>query len=160
MAENPDVLEIHRELAEALLEYGNRDRGLEELDIVLLGCEESEDWHKAQAVVEEILRIDTNSVDHHSKRIKYVERNGLVLEPGSFERGRWVAELIEANLDLGDALVRAGTIDDAEAVYRRVLKYETANARAETALRALGLSDEGANAAPSGPRRRADRAAP
>ncbi len=146
VAESPDVLEIHRELAEALLEYGDRERGLEELDIVLMGCEELEDWHKAQAVVEEILRIDPNSVKHHRRRISYVERNGFALEPGSFERGRWVSELVRASLDLGDALVREGTIDEAQAVYRRVLKYQTGNARAETALQALGL-----DANPNGP---------
>ncbi len=144
VAESPDVLEIHRELAEALLEYGDRARGLEELDIVLLGCEEVEDWHKAQAIVEEILRVDPNSVVHHRKRVTYVERNGLALEPGSFERGRWVTELVRANLDLGDALVRQESIDEARAVYQRVLKYDTRNSRAETALEALGFAAAGA----------------
>jgi hypothetical protein len=111
VAEDPDDPSVHRALGEALLEEGNRERGIEELDITLEIHESGEDWRHAEGLAEEILRLNPNSVRHHQKLVEFAFRRG--------DKGR----LADAYLGLADALFRTGATDRARAVYQRVLEH-------------------------------------
>jgi len=119
---DPSDIEAHQALGEALLEQGQRDRDLEELDLALQAAEAKEEWQKALDLTEEIVRIDNNSVKHHQKRVEYAFRTG--------EKPR----LVDAYLELSDALFRSGAMDRARAVYQRVIELDPGNARAVAAL--------------------------
>lgn len=125
VAEDPDNPYLHQSLGEALIEAGQRERGLEELDIALGQYESAEEWSQAEALADEILRLEPNSVRHHQKRVEFVYRRND--RPG----------LVEAYLGLADALFRSGALDRARAVYQRVLEHDPGNERALAALAAL-----------------------
>ncbi|UCG85654.1 MAG: tetratricopeptide repeat protein [Gemmatimonadota bacterium] len=123
--DDPGAPEPHRELGEALIEAGERERGLEELEIALSAFEEVADWRRAQSVAEVILRVEPNSVHHHQKRVEY----SYTMED---RRG-----LAAAYLELADALLRSGSADRAQVVYRRVLEHDPDSDRARVALETL-----------------------
>lgn len=118
--------QARRKQAEAMFEAGDRERGIRELDTVMLGLERARDLSGARAVVEELLRINPNSVRHHQKRVEYAVRADET------------AALPEVYLKLGDALVRDGQLDAARAVYRRVLELAPDEPRAVVALSTFG----------------------
>jgi tetratricopeptide (TPR) repeat protein len=128
--EDPDDPEAHRALGEALLASGEQLRGQEELELALAGYEGREDWHRASDLVNELIRLDPNGVRYHQKRVEIGFRSG--------DRGR----LIEAYLELADALLRVGALDKAVAVYRRVSEHDPGNQRALAALDALSPVEE------------------
>ena len=66
-AQNPGDGAAWRDLAELLLEQGDRDRGLDELDVALEAYEKAGDWEGATSVATEILRLEPNSVPHLPK---------------------------------------------------------------------------------------------
>lgn len=125
IADDPDDPALHRALAEALIEAGERDRGVGELDIALRLMEGEEEWEDADDLVREILRLDPNSVRHHQKRVEL-----------AFHRGSKSA-LTEAYLGLADALLRSGAADRARAVYQRVLDHDPNNEQAKVGLTTL-----------------------
>jgi len=125
VADDPDDPARHRALGEALLEAGQRERGVEELDLAMSGWESKEEWQKAQDLTDEILRMDANSVRHHQKRVEYAFRLG--------DR----ENLINAYLELADAFFRSGATDRARTVYQRVLEHDAGNARAVSALQLI-----------------------
>jgi tetratricopeptide (TPR) repeat protein len=125
VADDPGNVELHRSLAEALLEAGERDRGIEELEVTLTLLEASEAWSSADAIVREILRLEPNSIRHHQKRVEL-----------AFHRGDKGA-LADAYVGLADALLREGAADRARAVYHRVLEHDPENERAQTGLATL-----------------------
>ena len=127
--DDPGAPEPHRELGEALIEVGERERGLEELEISLAAFEDLADWRHAQSVVEVILRIEPNSVHHHQKRVEYSYR---------MDDRRALAA---AYLELADALLRSGSVDRAQVVYRRVLEHDPDSDRARAALETLDSSE-------------------
>jgi len=131
--EHPESAEAHRALGEALLAAGERDRGREELELALERHEADSDWVRAGDVLTELIRLDPTSIRLYQKRVELGFRMG--------DRGR----LLEAYLELADCLVRAGSLEKAEAVYRRVLEHDPANERARAAL------DTIAAPAPPGP---------
>ena len=57
VADDPEDPKLHRQLAEALMEAGDRERGLEELDITLGMYEASEEWSRAEELVDEAERL-------------------------------------------------------------------------------------------------------
>jgi tetratricopeptide (TPR) repeat protein len=119
---NPEDWGSHRALAEAMLESGNRDGGILELDVAMLGYERSGDLATAMSVADEIVRIDPSSVKHHQKRVEYAYRtNDKTL-------------LVESYLALADALFRGGQVDKSRTIYQRVLELSPADARAQAAL--------------------------
>ena len=128
--DDPDNPESHRALGEALLAAGDSVRGIDELDLALLGYENREDWEHALDLINELIRVDPGSVRYYQKRVEVAYRTG--------EKER----LIDAYLELGDALVRTGALDKALAVYRRVAEHEPDNARAQIALLTLGPPEE------------------
>jgi tetratricopeptide (TPR) repeat protein len=121
-AAEPTNWAVRQRLAEALLEDGDREEGLQELEIVMLGLERSHDLDSARSVADEIIRLNPNSVRHHQKRVEYAFR--------ATDKPR----LAEAYLALADALFRAGHADKARAVYQRVLELAPDDPRAQVAL--------------------------
>ncbi len=123
--DDPDNPEVHRALGEALLAIGEHGRGVEELDLALARFEDLEDWDRANDVAEELARLEPSGIRYFQKLVELAYRVG--------HRGR----VIDAYLELGDALVRVGSVDKALAVYGRVAESEPDNARARSAIDTL-----------------------
>ena len=119
---DPEDHGIRRRLAEALLDTGDREGGLRELEAAMLGFERADNLDAASSLVDEIVRLNPDSVRHHQKRVEYAFRRN--------ERGT----LIEAYLALADALFRAGTLDKSRAIYQRVLDLAPDDIRVQAAL--------------------------
>ncbi|MGQ0641428.1 MAG: tetratricopeptide repeat protein [Gemmatimonadaceae bacterium] len=122
---SPNEHRLRRRLAEALLETGDREHGLRELDAVMHGMEREGDLATARDIASEILRLVPASVRHHQKCVEYAVRAG--------DRVR----LIEAYVALADVLFRSGEHDKACAVYGRVVELEPNETRAVAALEIL-----------------------
>ena len=120
--EQPDDHYKRQQLAEAMLESGDRDDGLRELEAAMIGFERGDELDAAASIADEIVRIDPESVRHHQKRVEYAFRTN--------ERGR----LIEAYVALADALFRSGQIDKSRAIYHRVIDLAPDDIRAQAAL--------------------------
>ena len=114
--------ELRRRYAEALLECGEREGGLEELEHAMIGFERAHDLDTAASVADEIIRLNPNSVRHHQKRVEYAFR--------ASDKKR----LSESYLELADALFRSGQADKARTVYQRVLELSPSDVRAQAAL--------------------------
>ena len=125
VADDPDDPARHKALGEALLEAGDRERGLQELDLAMSAWETREEWQDAQNMADEIIRLDSNSIRHHQKRVEYAFRLG--------DR----PNLVNAYLELADAFFRSGAMDRARTVYQRVLEHDADNQRATSALQTL-----------------------
>src|SRR6266550_1143835 len=125
VADDPDDPEAHQALGEALIEAGERERGVEELDLATTGFETRGNLPQAQDLVDEILRLDPNSVRHRQKQVEFAFKSGDK------------AKLIDAYLELADTLLRSDLPDKARAVYKRVAEHDPANERAKAALAML-----------------------
>src|SRR5216117_4129755 len=125
VADDPDDPEGHKALGEALIEAGERERGIEELDLASPGFETPGNQRQAQDLVDEILRLDPNSVRHRQKQVEFAFKSGDK------------AKLIDAYLELADTLLRSDLPDKARAVYKRVGEHDPANERAKAALAML-----------------------
>jgi tetratricopeptide (TPR) repeat protein len=125
VADNPDDPEAHHALGEALIEAGERERGVEELDIAVSGFEVLDNPRQAQDLVAEILRLEPNSVRHRQKTVELAFKAG--------DKG----QLIEAYLELADTLLRTDLPEKARAVYERVVEHDKKNERAKAALAML-----------------------
>ena len=126
---DPENYDLRRQLGEVLLDTGDRDGGLQELELAMVGFELRGEMERAQKVVDEILRVQPASVAHHQKRVEYAVR--------SRDKGR----LTNSYLELADALFRTGAADSAVAVYGRVLELDASNERAEFALSTLAPAE-------------------
>ena len=125
VADDPDDPEGHQALGEALIEAGERERGIEELDLATTGFETRGNLRQAQDLVDEILRLDPNSVRHRQKQVEFAFKSGDKVK------------LIDAYLELADTLLRSDLPDKARAVYKRVAEHDPANERAKAALAML-----------------------
>ncbi len=122
---DPENWMLRRQLGEALLDVGNRDEGLYELELAMAGYELSGQLEHAQEIVDEIIRVLPTSVRHHQKRVEFAVR--------SHDRPR----LIDAYLELADTLFRTGAGDRSITVYTRVLELNPNNDRALFAMATL-----------------------
>ncbi len=122
---DPDDNMLRRRLAEAMLESGDREGGLRELETAMVGFERAEDLVAASKLADEIVLLNPGSVRHHQKRVEYAFRTN--------ERGR----LIEAYLQLAESLFSAGQTDKSRAIYQRVLDLAPEDIRAQAALETL-----------------------
>src|SRR5216117_3799429 len=125
VADDPDDPEGHKALGEALIEAGERERGIEELDLATTGFETRGNLRQAQDLVDEILRLDPNSVRHRQKHVEFAFKSGDK------------AKLIDAYLGLADTLLRGDLPDKARAVYKRVGEHDPSNERAQAELAML-----------------------
>jgi len=125
VADDPDDPEAHQALGEALIETGERERGIEELDLATTGFETRGNLARARDLVDEILRLDPNSVRHRQKQVEFAFKSGDK------------AKLIDAYVELADTLLRSDLPDKARAVYKRVAEHDPANERAKAALAML-----------------------
>jgi tetratricopeptide (TPR) repeat protein len=125
VADDPDDPETHRGLGEALIESGDRERGIQELDHATAGFENRGDLARAQDLTGEILRLDPNSVRHRQKLVEYAFKSGDK------------ARLVDAYLELADTLLRGDLPDKARAVYQRAAEHDRTNERAKAALAML-----------------------
>jgi len=125
VADNPDDPEAHQALGEALIEQGERERGIEELDLATSGFENNGNLDHARNLVDEVLRLDPNSVRHRQKAVEYAFKAGD--KP----------KLVDAYLELADSLLRSDLPDKARAVYARVADHDPKNERAKAALSML-----------------------
>ncbi len=119
---DPDDHALRRRLAEAMLDSGDRDGGLRELEAAMVGFERADDLTMAGALADEIVLLNPGSVRHHQKCVEYAFRTN--------ERGR----LVEAYLELANALFVAGQIEKSRAIYQRVLDLAPDEPRALLAL--------------------------
>ena len=122
---SPQNWGLRRQLAEAMLEAGDRMGGLRQLDIAMTGAEGSGDLDFASSLAEEIARLEPEVVRHHQKRVEYAFRTN--------DRPR----LIEAYVSLADALLRSDQADKARIIYQRVLDLAPEEPRARTAIDTL-----------------------
>ncbi|HKC48035.1 MAG TPA: tetratricopeptide repeat protein [Gemmatimonadales bacterium] len=130
VADDPDDAEAHQALGEGLIEAGERNRGIEELELASAGFENGGNLVHAQGLVDEILRLDPNSVRHRQKQVEFAYKAGDK------------ARLIEAYLELADTLLRTDLADKARAVYERVVEHDPKNERARGALSMLAPAPE------------------
>ena len=119
---DPDDNGLRRRLAEAMLESGDREGGVRELEAAMVGFERHDDLAAASKIADEIVLLNPASVKHHQKRVEYAFRTN--------ERG----QLIEAYLQLAEALFRAGQIEKSRAIYQRVIDLAPDELRAQAAL--------------------------
>src|SRR3989441_10537276 len=70
-ADDTDDPEAHQALGEALIEEGERERGIEEVDLATTGFENLGNLPQARDLVDEILRLDPNSVRHRQKQVEF-----------------------------------------------------------------------------------------
>jgi tetratricopeptide (TPR) repeat protein len=122
VASEPGNWSLRRQLAEAMLDSGNRLGGLRELEAAMLGAERANDLHHAGTIAEEIARIDPGTIRHHQKRVEYAFRTND--KP----------HLIEAYIALAEALLRTEQGEKARAVYQRVLDLAPDDIRAQAAI--------------------------
>jgi tetratricopeptide (TPR) repeat protein len=122
---DPDDHLLRRQLGEALLESGDREGGIGELEAAMIGYERNDELTSAASIADEIVHLNPGSVRHHQKRVEYAFRTN--------ERGR----LIEAYLQLADALFRAEQIEKSRAIYQRVLDLSPDDLRANAALQSF-----------------------
>jgi tetratricopeptide (TPR) repeat protein len=125
----PNNWSRHRDLAEAMLEAGDRAGGLQELATAMAGAERSSDLDLASAIADEIARLEPEIVRHHQKRVEYAFRMN--------DRSR----LIEAYLSLGNALSQTGQVDKARTVYQRVLDLAPDDVRAQSAMDSIAPAE-------------------
>jgi tetratricopeptide (TPR) repeat protein len=133
----PEDWSLRRELAEAMLEAGDRAGGLHELEVAMNGAENSDDLELAMALAEELGKLEPLIVKHHQKRVEYAFRRNDK------------ARLVEAYLTLGDALVQNEQTEKARAVYQRVLELARDNIQAQAALEMLTPAQPAAPVAPA-----------
>src|SRR5438093_8158713 len=139
VADNPDDPEAHQALGEALIEQGERERGIEEPDLATAGYENAGNLSHARHLVDEVLRLDPNSVRHRQKAVEFAFKAGD--KP----------KLIDAYLELADALLRSDLPEKARAVYARVAEHDGKNERAKAALSMLAPAVATPAAAPGKP---------
>lgn len=113
---------LRRRLAEALLESGEREEALTELETARQGFIDNGDLSTAADIGDEMVHVSPERVAYHQRRVE------LAVAMHDLQRLR------VAYLDLADALVRLGEEGRARAVYARVLEIDPLDDRARTAL--------------------------
>ncbi len=118
--------ELLVELADSLLEIGEREEATDLLREASGLHEENGQFSEASRVVSELLQLDINDLAAHQKRVEFALR------------ARDASTLIDSYLDLADCLDRTDAGNKARAVYARVLELDPNNRRAQVALELVG----------------------
>ena len=144
---DPENWLLRRELAEKMLESGDKDGGIRELESAMMGAERANELDLASSIAEEIARIAPDTVRFHQKRVEYAFRTNDKLR------------LIEAYLALAGALLGSQQVEKARAVYQRVLDLAPDDIRAQAALESLALVESTPVEAPAEPPKKGARKA-
>jgi tetratricopeptide (TPR) repeat protein len=134
---SPSDNALRRRLGEAMLESGDREAAVRELEAAMAGFERVDDLDSASSLADEIARLTPGAVRIHQKRVEYAFRTNDK------------TSLVAAYLDLGQSLSDSGQPEKARAVYQRVLDLAPDDLRAQVALSAL--ADAGPAPTPDAP---------
>ncbi len=110
------------ERARQAMDAGERDVGIQVMEEALRLFETEGRWDEALTVCTDLLRSDPENIARYQKQVEIAYRAG--------QR----TELVNAYLELADALVRMDAADHAVHVYRRVLEHDPHNEQASSAL--------------------------
>lgn len=132
----PDDLRARRAYGEALVDEGQREAGIAELERALSGLEAAGDLEGARQVAEDLVRLVPTEVRFHSRRVDLL-----------FTVGAGPAA-VEAALALGDLLTATGELADARRLYTRILRIAPDDLRAQLALASLASDASSPGAAP------------
>lgn len=113
------------EHARQALDAGDREQGIIGLEEALGLFETEGRWDEALRTVGDLVRLEPEDVAWYQKQVEVAFRAGQ----------RPV--LVQAYLELADALVRMDAADHATHVYQRVLEHDPANEQARSALTLL-----------------------
>jgi tetratricopeptide (TPR) repeat protein len=129
-----DEAQLARDRARVLLEIGDRVGGTSALEDALKALEAGGRWEEALEVADELTRLEPEALFRYQKRVEL-----------AFRSGRREA-MLDAYLNLADALLRAGGTEHALNVYQRVLEHDPGNRQAQSAVAMLSAPPE-----PAGP---------
>jgi tetratricopeptide (TPR) repeat protein len=118
----PDDWVLQRDLGEAMLDAGDREGGIRQLEYAMAGAEHAGKLDLASSISEEVARIEPEVVKHQQKRVEYAFRTN--------DRAR----LVEAYLGLANVLLRAEQVEKARTIYQRVLDLAPDEPRARLAI--------------------------
>ncbi len=121
----PEDWALRRQYAEALLDAGQKEIGVSELEVALAGFERDGDLDTATSIAEEIVRLAPTVIKYHQKRVEFAFRANDRMS------------LAEAYVELADALVKDGQAPKARVVYQRVLEISPDDIRAQAALETI-----------------------
>ena len=113
------------ERARQALDNGERDQGIAALEEALRFCESEGRWEEALRACGDLLHLDPGELGRYQKQVEVAYRAG--------QRPL----LVQAYLELADALVRMDAVDHATHVYQRVLEHDPGNEQARSALELL-----------------------
>ena len=113
------------ERAREALDLGERERGIAALEEALRFFESEGRWEEALRACGDLLHLDPGEIGRYQKQVEVAYRAGQ----------RPV--LVQAYLELADALVRMDAVDHATHVYQRVLEHDPGNEQARSALELL-----------------------
>ena len=118
----PDDWVLQRDLGEAMLDAGDREGGIRQLEDAMAGAEHAGKLDLASSIAEEVARIEPEVVKHQQKRVEYAFRTN--------DRAR----LVEAYLGLANVLLHAEQVEKARTIYQRVLDLAPDEPRARLAI--------------------------
>jgi tetratricopeptide (TPR) repeat protein len=124
-----DPAVLARDRARVLLEVGDRVGAVEALEAALEGFEATGRFEDALQAAHDLTRLEPDSVFRFQKRVELAYRSGR----------RDV--MLDAYLQLADALQRSGGVEHALTVYRRVLEHDADNAEARDAIARLSAPE-------------------
>jgi tetratricopeptide (TPR) repeat protein len=113
------------ERARQALDSGAREQGIAALEEALRFFESEGRWEEALRACGDLLHLDPGEIGRYQKQVEVAYRAGQ----------RPV--LVQAYLELADALVRMDAVDHATHVYQRVLEHDPGNQQARSALELL-----------------------
>lgn len=123
--------------ARAVLDAGDRAGGVAVLEEALRLFETEGRWDDALKVCIDLLRLDPENIGRYQKQVEVAYRAGQ--RPA----------LVNAYLELADALVRMDVADHALHVYRRVLEHDPRNEQARSAVELLETMEAAPKPAPA-----------
>lgn len=112
------------------LDAGDQEQGIVALEEALRLFETEGRWDDALRACADLVRVEPQELPRYQKQVEVAFRAGL--RPA----------LVQAYLELADALVRLDAADHATHVYHRVLEHDPANEQARSALTLLESGTE------------------
>lgn len=113
------------ERARQALDNGEREEGIAALEEALRFFESEGRWDEALRACGDLLHLDPGEIGRYQKQVEVAYRAG--------QRPL----LVQAYLELADALVRMDAVDHATHVYQRVIEHDPGNEQARSALTLL-----------------------